>query len=145
MVAVVTELMVGGERSTQNDSTKGSARTLVSKPCFRALLQAAGRKRLPLTEPSPLLTDTLTQTFFTRNFSLAVRRRTIHCGRVAGARIDFATFDLTKKRIEGSVVQRWRRPVGTLLVLTPHLGLLILALVGLWLGSMGMHIHWASD
>ena len=29
MVAVVTELMVGGERSTQDDSTRGSARTLV--------------------------------------------------------------------------------------------------------------------
>jgi hypothetical protein len=31
MVAFVTELMVGGEPSTQNDSTEGSARTLVSK------------------------------------------------------------------------------------------------------------------
>jgi hypothetical protein len=56
--------MVGGERSTQDDSKKGSARTLVSKLRLRALLQAAGRTSLSLTTSSPLLTDTLTQTFF---------------------------------------------------------------------------------
>jgi hypothetical protein len=43
MVAVVTELMVGGERSTQDDSIKGSARTLVSKLRLRALLQSNGK------------------------------------------------------------------------------------------------------
>jgi hypothetical protein len=64
MVAVMTELMVGGERSAQDDSIKGSARTLVSKLRLRALLQATARTHLSLTTSSPLLTDTLTQTFF---------------------------------------------------------------------------------
>src|SRR3981081_4451511 len=63
MVAAVTELMVGGERSTQDDSIKGSARTLVSKLRLRALLQATARTHLSLTTSSPLLTNTLTQTF----------------------------------------------------------------------------------
>src|SRR5258708_181246 len=78
MVAVVTELMVGGERSTQDDSIKGSARTLVSKLRPRALLQATARTHLSLTTSSPLLTYTLTQTFFIRNFPLEFTRRTIH-------------------------------------------------------------------
>jgi hypothetical protein len=62
MVAVVTELMVGGERSTQDDSIKGSARTLVSKLRLRALLQATTRTHLSLTTSSPLLRTHLSLT-----------------------------------------------------------------------------------
>src|ERR1700704_2300118 len=79
MVAVMTELMVGGERSTQDDSIKGSARTLVSKLRLRALLQATARTHLSLTTSSPLLTNTFAQTCRSPlRFFLAVARRTIH-------------------------------------------------------------------
>ena len=37
MVAVVTELMVGGECSTEGDWTKGSAQALVSKPLAQSV------------------------------------------------------------------------------------------------------------
>ena len=37
MVAIVTELMVGGECSTEGDWTKGSARALVSKPLAQSV------------------------------------------------------------------------------------------------------------
>jgi hypothetical protein len=80
MVAVVTELMVGGERSTQDDSIKGSARTLVSKLRLRALLQATARTHLSLTTSSPLLTNTFAQTCLSTKLPLAVPWRTIHFG-----------------------------------------------------------------
>src|SRR5260370_41618420 len=80
MVAVMTELMVGGERSAQDDSIKGSARTLVSKLRLRALLQATARTHLSLTTSSPLLTDTFAQTKPSSSLSLAIKRRTIHSG-----------------------------------------------------------------
>jgi hypothetical protein len=43
MVAVVTELMVGGECSTEGDWTKGSARALASKPLAQSV--ASQRRR----------------------------------------------------------------------------------------------------
>ena len=38
----------------------------------------------------------------------------------------------------------WRRPIGTLLILTPLLVLVGLGLLDPLLGSMGMDIHWNS-
>ena len=38
----------------------------------------------------------------------------------------------------------WRRPIGTLLILTPLLALVGLGLLPVLLGSMGMDIHWNS-
>ena len=78
MVAVVTELMVGGERSTQDDSIKGSARTLVSKLRLRALLQATDTFVL---DNIFALIDGYICADYTRRpqlFPLAVARRTMH-------------------------------------------------------------------
>ena len=41
-------------------------------------------------------------------------------------------------------MRRWRRPIGTLLILTPLLVLVGVGLLGVLLGSMGMDIHWTS-
>jgi hypothetical protein len=41
-------------------------------------------------------------------------------------------------------VRGWRRPIGTLLILTPLLVLVGLGLLGVLLGAMGMDIHWNS-
>jgi hypothetical protein len=41
-------------------------------------------------------------------------------------------------------VRGWRRPIGTLLILTPLLVMVGLGLLGVLLGSMGMDIHWNS-
>ena len=38
----------------------------------------------------------------------------------------------------------WRRPIGTLLILTPLLVVVGFGLLGVLLGSMGMDIHWNS-
>jgi hypothetical protein len=56
-------LMVGGEYSTENDSTKGSARALVSKPLALSVAKSSDGIFSSLTRDSPSLTDTLTQTF----------------------------------------------------------------------------------
>lgn len=56
------------------------------------------------------------------------------------------TFDLTKKPAEGRAIGGWRRPIGTLLILTPLVVLIGVGILGVLLGSMGMDIdiHWNS-
>jgi hypothetical protein len=41
-------------------------------------------------------------------------------------------------------MQRWRRPLGTLLIWTPMLALAFCVFTGILLGSMGMDIHFTS-
>ena len=41
-------------------------------------------------------------------------------------------------------MRRWRRTIGTFLILTPLLFLIGGGLLGVLLGSMGMDIHWTS-
>jgi len=48
MVAVVTELMVGGERSTQNDSIKDPLGSLVSKPLAPSVALSSGQDTFAL-------------------------------------------------------------------------------------------------
>ena len=48
MVAVVIELMVGGERSTQNDSIKDPLGSLVSKPLALSVALSSGRNMFAL-------------------------------------------------------------------------------------------------
>jgi hypothetical protein len=43
-----------------------------------------------------------------------------------------------------NAMQKWRRVIGTLLILTPLVLLLALILLAILLGSMGMDIHWTS-
>ena len=42
---------------------------------------------------------------------------------------------------QGAAVRGWRKPIGTLLILTPLLVLVGLGLLGVLLGSIGMDIH----
>jgi hypothetical protein len=41
-------------------------------------------------------------------------------------------------------MRRWRRVIGTLLILAPLFVLICSGLLGVLLGSMGMDIHWTS-
>jgi hypothetical protein len=41
-------------------------------------------------------------------------------------------------------MQRWRRTVGALLILAPIWAICFYVLTGVFLGSMGMDIHWNS-
>jgi hypothetical protein len=42
-------------------------------------------------------------------------------------------------------MQGWRKVVGTLLLWTPLLILVVFGLSGVLLGSMGMEVHWTSE
>jgi hypothetical protein len=64
MVAVVTELMVGGECSTEGDWTKGSVRALVSKPLAQSVASQQRRDLFALDNIFALIEDTFAQTFF---------------------------------------------------------------------------------
>jgi hypothetical protein len=69
---------------------------------------------------------------------LADNRRTLRA-------LQFTGLDMEGRWMPiGGAVRGWRRPIGTLLILTPLLVLTGLGLLGVLLGSMGMDIHWTS-
>jgi hypothetical protein len=63
-----------------------------------------------------------------------------------GANLPKTVSDAVKRRLDaqGAAVRGWRRPIGTLPILTPLLIMVGLGLLGVLLGSMGMDIHWNS-
>lgn len=78
MVAVVTELMVGGERSTEDDSIKDPLGFLVSKLLAPSVALSNGQDSFALEKIFALIDEYICADLSScPNFSLAVLRRTI--------------------------------------------------------------------
>jgi hypothetical protein len=87
MVAVVTELMVGGECSTEGDWTKGSARALVSKPLAQSV---ASQRRTGLFALDNIFA--LIDEYIAADLSLA---QTNSCSHAADHTLPVPTMEIT--------------------------------------------------